>query len=741
MDENRTIKTYCTSCHAVYRVPDHFIGKRVACKKCGNSFEMVGHNADDNDPVIGKLALQCNFINERQFKEALSVFKEISSPECLVTFEDVLVEKGLVSPEQLRMLCVTRDFLETRQKDKLRGADLVEKGQYTRDQVEKALADQSKQFKATHAILRIDDILTQFSISDTKTIDERESSQSGLSSVSSKKDPRNQAAGRPGENPPDLRNAFLLSISDDKLFAFITRKKEIKGELSLSDVQSFLKLNGIVHGVVDDDTLQSFLEQPVDSEKPFKVAEGTEPEPGSDAKITYYFAVDPLTRSVIQHSGCVEFSPPGENLSVKAGDTLAEKIGLKSPKPGMDVLGRQIPYAEVRDYPICCGEGAILAENGLKVVAEIDGQPDLTIGGKISVLSDLRITGDIEPAAGPIRHSGNIIVSGSIKRGVTVKGGSLTANEIVGAEIDVSGKVSVANGIIDTRIRAQSEIQAKYIKNAKILTYGDVAVEKEIMTSEISTSGECLIPKGTILSSVICAWKGILAGEIGSEMANPSTLRPGVDAHVEKELEIIRIALDENNRTLTKLKKAKQTYKQTHADLHQKIAQLAQVEDRSLLERRLLKEKIDAMAENMDSRLEKAQALLKQLEDKALEAEASLARLFDDQEAASEKIETITNAISGIQTEITELQTVSETILKWSRYQQRKPSVTVEGEICEGTVISGLHATKTLPTTYNNVLITETRKGGSGAEEKWEFRIYPRRKDGQDSQSAQLYGV
>ena len=267
---------------------------------------------------------------------------------------------------------------------------MVEKGLCTRDQVEEALAVQSKQFKKNHTIRRIDDTLADSGMLDAEAVDDRDGSQNDPSSISPKANPRTQATVRSGEDSPDYRDAFSLSVSDDKLSASIIKKRGIERELSLSDIKSFLKTNGILHGTVDDDTLQAFLDQPADPEKPFKIAEGTEPVSGRDAKVTYYFTTDRLKRDMIQHSECVEFSPPEDNLSVKAGDILAEKIPLISPKPGVDVFGRQMPFAEVKDYPLSCGEGVVLSGNGLKIIAEVDGQSDLTLGGKILVLSDLR---------------------------------------------------------------------------------------------------------------------------------------------------------------------------------------------------------------------------------------------------------------------------------------------------------------------------------------------------------------
>jgi len=725
MEKNTAVETHCTSCHTPYKVPEHFIGKRIACKKCGISFELVRHNGGNNHPVIGRLALKYKFIDKKQYAEALSAQKTESDNGCRVAFEDILVEKGLISSQQLSKLCRTRDFLDIRKKDKRRGAIMVEKGFCTQDQIADALADQAERFNKTLTIRRIDDILI-----DSDILNAAQSDLPSRSAVGSGLDNKNYEA------------LLSLTVSDDKLSAFVTPSAEIKDGATVSGAKDYLESEGITHGIVDDGSIQAFFEQSTDPGKPFKIAEGTAPIPGKDATVQYYFDTDRLKPDRIQAAATVGNLSADEIPAVKEGDVIAEKIPLVLATTGMDVFGRQIPVIVVNDHPLRCGEGAVLSEDGLKVIAAVSGQPDVAPSGKVLVLSELNIPGDVDNNSGPIYFSGHIHVSGSIKPGATVKGGSLTADEISGAEIDVTGKVAVTNGIVDARIQAHGDIDAKYIKGTNIFTSGNVSAKKEIMNSEISASGRCAIPHGKILASVISAGNGIVAGEIGSEMANPSTLRPGVDVYAEKELMGLDTAIEGKDKTLVKLEAAKNELDRTNTDLHKKIAELAQIEDRTTLEHRSMQEKIEGLRENgRTPELAEAEIQLKKLDEKAKKAGESLSNFFGEQDAISEKTGALSEEILGVQKEIEELRNAVDAVSKKSEGQKRRSTVTVNHAVFEGTIISGIRAKKILPATYKNVLISEAKKSGPGPEDKWEFQVFTQKKEGSGSHIPQFHGA
>ena len=176
----------------------------------------------------------------------------------------------------------------------------------------------------------------------------------------------------------------------------------------------------------------------------------------------------------------------------------------------------------------------------MKLYANVDGRPELRADGKVYVFTDLEIRGDVDLKTGHVDFQGNILVSGTVQSGFRVKGGSLTANEILKAEVEVTGDLVVFGGIIGATVRSGGNVRARYIHDAHVEALGDVVVEKEIMDSRIETSGACSASNGHIRSCHIQAKKGIEAGEMGSEASKQCVLVVGTNDRARNEIERLK---------------------------------------------------------------------------------------------------------------------------------------------------------------------------------------------------------
>jgi hypothetical protein len=545
MQQDSTVEAICSGCSTAYRVSDRLVGKKVACKKCGVSFEIAP--PDESCPIIGKLALRYRFIRQDQLDAAIDAFNVRIDPASGASIEDFLVEGGFISERQRSVLLNARDYLEIRQQDKEIGQIMVRKGLCDQRQVEEALAEQSRRFKETQAVCRIDDILS-------------------------------------GRGVPTA------------------------------------------------------VEQR-------KAGETSEPPSMSEA--------------------CEERKPVKD--------------------PVKTVFGEQ---------------------------------------------EELRIQGDIDQETGDIDFNGHVVVSGCITRGYRVKSVSLDAAEVSGGEVDVSGDLVVSGGIVGGEIRAKGTVKAKYIKKSRISAYGNVSVEKEINESEIITSGACNIPIGTILSSEIAAKMGVIAGDIGTEMSNPTKLKVGVDEHIEKELQSLDAALQEKGRILEKLKEAEQELLQVDQDLYARITELAQVQDRSTIEKRGLQKTMEAERDLGDPQAFTKTALqIKDLEDRIKSAEEEIGKRFEERDGVSEQLKSVAEKIRAAEEEIEKLKDSIRFVSALLQRQEAIPKVTIYGSIIEGTVVTTPHATKVLPRSGVNLMISEVKKASSGAEGKWEIGVFFRKKE------------
>ena len=93
---------------------------------------------------------------------------------------------------------------------------------------------------------------------------------------------------------------------------------------------------------------------------------------------------------------------------------------------------------------------------------------------------------------------------------------SLTAREVEGASLDLSGDLCVSDGITDTEVASVGNIYAKFINNSTASAFGDIVIQKEIIDSRLLLSGTCQNPSGTIMGSKIAARNGVESGRIGT---------------------------------------------------------------------------------------------------------------------------------------------------------------------------------------------------------------------------------
>jgi hypothetical protein len=307
-----------------------------------------------------------------------------------------------------------------------------------------------------------------------------------------------------------------------------------------------------------------------------------------------------------------------------------------------------------------------------------------------------------------------------------VQGHNLKAREITGAQIEVTGDVTVSGGIIGAEINSQGNIEAKFIKNSKICAFGEVRAAKEITDSTIETSGACRVENGKILTSTLSAKQGIYSKEVGTDVSSPCRLAAGVDAHIERELQGIQDAIARRNTKLNQLKARQTAVDIDMQSLEQKIIQFAQVQDRSLVEQRELQDGMERLRNSApDEAVQEADKRINELGQRAKDAEATLAELFEKQEEADRKIAELETQMRPLQDEIEELTDEKQSIEEWSKSQKPVAVVSVRGPIYAGTIVTGIHTQLRLTDTCRHVRIQEVKMTDPDAATEWEMRISP----------------
>jgi uncharacterized protein (DUF342 family) len=310
--------------------------------------------------------------------------------------------------------------------------------------------------------------------------------------------------------------------------------------LTISDVKIMLHAEGILHGIADDEQIKAFLHGDVSLGERWTIASGTDPIPDTPPQKKYHFDTDPLKIGTLTEDGLMDWKERGKLPQVKEGDLLAEKF--QAPK-----VKRAWMYTEKKFPSQSCGSNGSNAERRPSVRGRHAGarlaypaSPNYLITGEISVMPTLHIQGDISLETGHVTFDGHIEVAGAVEKGYRVKGGSLRANEIRDAQIDIDWRYYRDKRNFWCRHRSGGNLKAGHIHNSDIILAGDMAVEKEIIESKIEANGRCLINDGIIISSTISARMGITAMDIGTEASKSSDLIVGIDRQMEREADAIK---------------------------------------------------------------------------------------------------------------------------------------------------------------------------------------------------------
>lgn len=726
-------------------------------------------SSDEDDEILKKLALKHRFISDGQIREVLLFQQQERAQGRSSSIGDILIDKGMISRKQLEFLQLTKMFLLMRQPDYPFAKVAIKSCLITQEQIDGVLQLQAKIFKDTRTFKPLGDLLVEEGL---LTSQKRDAIQTMLERIKNKKSPgveterKGQAKPQPPTVPQSAQQSFSqpaseasspaatdsqeangedaelastltgrvvanetfyeIVVTEDNIKAFLKVKGEIPENVTSDTIKSLMTSKGITHGVVDDTLIDGYLRLKGAQFRPLRIAEGSLPIAGRDAEIRYIF--DTRAQAIdIDQDRTIDLKNRGEVPQVKQGDLLAEKSLLIPEVPGSDVYGKKLGIAKAKDVRLMLGTGVELSQDGLKVYAKLDGRPELSRFGKLSVLPELQIEGDIGFETGNISFEGSIIVRGVVQDGFRVKGRALTAKEIAKADLDIAGDILAYGGILGATIRCAGNVRAVHIHTAKIEAQGSVIVEKGIFDSRISTSGKCVAGRGKILSSKIIAKMGVEANFIGSDISQPSTIIVGIDPVTEKQVESLKASIAAKEKEKVKHYEFIQKLEEQSKQSEIRIGELAQVQDRGALKKKTLSEKLEELKKLDDrEKIAKVEGVMHELSAKIQSAEEELDKLFDQQDQIRTKISEHNDKIKEIDVEIENIYEELDVTTEWVKQHPGAAAVKVFSTAHAGTTIRGPYSSLTLTSNARSALIreaqdTEATEGGSPG--RWRISI------------------
>lgn len=508
----------------------------------------------------------------------------------------------------------------------------------------------------------------------------------------------------------DMENFIELVISDDLSSAHLRRKKTFSKDIvNLTAVLDFLRLHQITYGIDSDENIEEWLTS--DKENTIVIAKGTQPVSSGDGKVEYLFQVDYTNPGKIHSDGSIDFRDRGDVPYVEKGNLLAKKTAPVKGSVGMDIFGNEIPVQEPVDPLFAAGSGTRIPDDGLFIFAEANGQPHVDAMGTVTVNQEIIIKGDVDFETGNINFDGNIVVKGTVKDSFHVKGVNLTANEIEGATIELTGDLNVSNGMRNTTIISVGNVHTKFINNCTIIGFGSLTVLKEIVDSKIILGGKCNMPTGHIIGSHVSAKTGIEARNIGTESSAAPELRVGFDDHVEKMEKEIEAELKQSLDQIAEFKNRKKQLKKKTDQLHQDISESAFSQDRAIAEIRQCEKQIpEVEASGNIASLQKLRTSLKTLKKKETEVDTEINRLFDIQDTVGNEIEDITEKISRFENKNIMYMKKKRQLAEFKKITEADPVVIVGQTIVQGTRITSPKAALLLKENQHRCTIKEKKQ-------------------------------
>jgi uncharacterized protein (DUF342 family) len=623
----------------------------------------------------------------------------------------------------------------------------IKRGFASEEQLERARREQQKFLQKTNAHMGIAEILVELGIiteeqKESILFPKKDRKPDPSAGATPKKPVEPEASTEPeASSEPEAPSApapvteetiepisppsFQIKISWDRMEAHLhPNEADDPKTPTLTEVKKAMEAHGIRYGFLSDAEILEHLAAGWPPENPIKIAAGKPPEPGIDARVEIHFEKDPLKAGAIDESDRIDFRDRGEIPQVKEGDLMAVKIPPREGVPGKDVREGMVPPPQPKDLTLECGEGTVLSEDGLQILAAQAGRPVVSRETVFSVIPDLKISGDVGLGTGHIAFDGNIEVEGSIHDGFRVLGKNLSVQEIGKAELRMTGSIEARGGIIGADIQAEGMVTSTHIHNSRLDVSGDVVVHREIYDSTILTSGACIIERGKIINSKIIAKKGVEVLHLGSTGSSPCHLTVGVAYRIQKEIEGINEQISELKKELNPFREQEKRLQEKVEGLDKEIEALAEKEAPCMAQQVALKKNLEGARERLTpEQIAKAEMALKQLDARLGQIQQAVEEKFSAQERATEAVEAAQEAVASREKEIGSLEEEIARLTTEAEKDPGVPLVKVYGTLASRTVISGPLSSVTVEEDYNRVRVKETEGKGPHVKDRWQMVI------------------
>lgn len=365
---------------------------------------------------------------------------------------------------------------------------------------------------------------------------------------------------------------FIIRNTPDNIEAYLTLTRPYGGKpVRLEQVLQALRERGVVYGVLTHEIEAAVAAGEVSDRL---IARGIHHEPGTDAELVSFIPQMHDRQPELLDSDVVDYRDRGEMVCVRAGDPLMRRIPPVPGKPGVNLMGKEVPPPLTKDIQFAQNlEGTACAPDDPDLlIAAIDGQPVLVANGV--VVEPVIKVKTVDLSTGNISFKGSIDIAGDVTFGMTVRAtGDITIGGVIeGATVEAEGNIVVKGGIIGqgevretkdnlaARIRARGNVEALFVENAHVEAGGMIQIEGFAMQSELVAGARVVVgqegsTKGHIIGGSCQAVSRVQAVTLGSHAGVLTAVSVGVDPHVKEKLSTVRQKIGDVERELEELTK------------------------------------------------------------------------------------------------------------------------------------------------------------------------------------------
>ena len=369
-----------------------------------------------------------------------------------------------------------------------------------------------------------------------------------------------------GENPDnihvaprevDMNAQYLVYLSRDKLVAWLLILPPCgKGELRMDELGRALQTQQVTSGI--DTAQMTGISVQTPYFKMIPIAVGTPAVEGTNGSVVELFSRVQEYEVKLDEDGVADYKSSNYVRQVYKDTVICDIILPVEGTPGLSVDGKVIQPKAVRAAKVPKGRNTTITEDGLKLVATMDGNLEFK-GDGFHVRPVMEIPGDVDYETGNIDFTGDVHVKGDVRENFSVIAtGSVTVDGLVeAATVEAGGDLLITKGVVgDNRalLKCQGTLRAKYLESCVIYA-GKCVYSDCIMNSQVHSDGiiDVTSGRGSVVGGALVAATGIRAKMIGAESGRRTELTMGTLPVVQAELLNLRSELESNRKESAEL--------------------------------------------------------------------------------------------------------------------------------------------------------------------------------------------